>query len=87
MKWRVRARICVEIPRAWAQKLIGDPPPGITSKHKKYYTDKDYPLQDNPYYAQDIYDRFIIKDFKEFQRRIEEQGVEVRWQSHIVEKV
>ena len=40
----------------------------------------------NPYYAQDIYDRFIIKDFKEFQRRIEEQGVEVRWQSHTVER-
>lgn len=76
MKWRVRVQIRVDIPREWAQKLIGG----------KYYTDKNHPLRDNPYYAQDIYDRFIIKDFKEFERRIEERGVEVKWQSHIVEK-
>lgn len=65
---------------------MDEPPKGATSKHKKYYTDKDHPLQDNPYYAQDIYDRFITKDFDEFKRRIEERGVEVRWQSHTVER-
>ena len=86
MKWRVRVRIRVDIPRAWVGQLIDRPPEGATSLHRKYYADKDHPLHMNPYYAQDIYDRFIIEDFEEFERRIEERGVEVKWQSHTVER-
>jgi hypothetical protein len=76
MKWRVWVEIRVKVRSEWREELR----PNL----KQYYTDKKHPAWMSPYYAGDIFERFIYKDWDRMREtlrpwgEIKEHGMRVR---------
>jgi len=66
MTWRVRVRVQTSVLPAWREAL--------RSQLKTYYTDKKHPAWMSPQYAEDIFNRFIHKDWLHLRKTLKPWG-------------